>query len=67
MKKRGNKPEEVFLDNLQRLVKNLLVDNINYKHYPKTGQGCLELQRDTKERGKYILSEIEKTKHLLKE
>ena len=64
------KPEQVFLNRINKLVKNLLIDNPNYTnryYYQDRGLfgGIHELINDTKERAGYILREIDAVKHLI--
>jgi len=68
---RKQNPEQVFLQHIKVLIRNLLINNKNYRNgYYATGFGghdYIELLNDTKERAKYILDEIEKTEHLLED
>ncbi|MFA5395441.1 MAG: hypothetical protein WC346_05405 [Methanogenium sp.] len=58
-------PEKVFYDHIFSLIKNLLIDNINYKTCYYSDKSVYDLKEDTKERSNYILAEMEKTKHLI--
>lgn len=60
------RPEEVFLDRIKVLIKNLLLDNRNYQGSYYSDRGFTKLLEDTKERAQYILDEIDRTDHLIK-
>lgn len=56
-------PEIIFLENIKALIRNLLIENPNYKNgYYAKGNNYIE---DTKERARYILERIEQTEHLV--
>lgn len=61
--------EDIFLKAVKSLIKNLLIDNPNYKsdyYYKPNGSGMIPcLVDDTKERGNHILKEINDMEHLL--
>lgn len=57
--------KKIFLDRIQNLVKNLIVDNVNYKTGYYFDKPIFKFKEDTIERGRYILEEIENTKHLI--
>lgn len=66
------KPEDIFLNDIKKLIRNLLIDNSNYVtdyYHKKDGFGCHvnNLLTDTKERAKYILTRISETEHLIKD
>jgi len=60
-------PEKLFVKNITTLINNLLVENKNYKngYYSQSCHHHFNVINDTIERAKYILSDIESTKHLL--
>lgn len=65
-------PSEEFLDHIVTMIKNLLMDNVNYTNGYYHGlkfphNGIDEMIRDTKDRAKHILDHIEATKHLIEE
>ncbi len=59
-------PEEIFLNGIKTLLKNLLITNVNYTngHYPYSCS-TIRMIADTKERAGYILERIEETEHLV--
>ena len=63
-------PEDIFLMDVKRMIRNLLIDNPNYKsdYYFKESDtmNCLKLMRETKERAQYILNRIDEIDHLIK-
>ncbi len=63
-------PEEIFLNDVRSLIKNLLIDNPNYKgdYYFQESDimNTLKLMKDTKERAAYILERIDRIEHLVK-
>lgn len=72
MSRNLSKSEDVFLNDIKKLIKNLLIDNPNYEtdyYHKKDGFGCHinNLLTDTKERAKYILTRISETEHLVKD
>lgn len=58
-------PKRIFLDRIKLLINNLLIDNHNYKGNYFMDSSKYDLLEDTKERAKYIIEEIERTKHLI--
>ena len=73
MPRKHPEPEQIFLDHIKRLVKNLLIDNPNYTndYYWNKGDGRWtydheKLLADTKKRAEYILEQIDETDHLVK-
>jgi hypothetical protein len=66
-------PEEYFLDHINTLIKNLFIENINFKnrYYEKTFGYSFEainaIKDSVKNSAEYILGEIERTKHLIKD
>ena len=60
-------PEQIFYDDITKLIKNLLVENPNYTngYYHKDGRNIFNLYTDTKERAKYILEKMDDWKHLI--
>lgn len=65
-------PEQIFLDRIKSLIKNLLIDNHNYNtpyYHSKynSGMDYYKLLEDTKERANYILEEIDRIDHLIKD
>jgi hypothetical protein len=62
-------PEEIFLNGIKTLLKNLLITNVNYTngYYARgfTWNTINELITDTQERAGYILERIEQTEHLV--
>jgi hypothetical protein len=65
MAREPRKGEEIFLEHISTLIRNLLVTNVNYTngHYVRTSN--YDVIVDTKERANYILEEMERTKHLI--
>ena len=57
--------EEVFYDRVHRLIKNLIVDNVNNHNNYFCEQSKTEFRDDVRERGKYILEELERMKHMI--
>jgi hypothetical protein len=59
--------EELFRDNIKKLIRNLLVKNVNYTngYYPYPHTGEQDIKKDTIERANYILEEIDRTEHLI--
>ncbi len=58
-------PEHLFIDIITKLITNILIKDINWEtgHYFKYSSGDL---RDVyKNKGKYILEQIESLKHLV--
>jgi hypothetical protein len=47
--------EEVFLEHITKLIRNLLIDNPNYKGNYYSKMYWLDIIKDTKERANYIL------------
>jgi len=64
--RRDIEPEDIFLDSVKSMIKNMLIENPNYKtdYYYKDNGG--DLLEDTKERAKYILAKIDEWEHLVK-
>lgn len=62
-------PEDIFLNEIKTLIRNLLIDNPNYKnHYYSYDYTGLSLMiTDTKDRANYILERIEHIEHLIKD
>lgn len=64
------KPEDIFLQKIKSMIKNLLVENKNYTNnfYLNNGRryDYFALLDDTKERASYILQTIEDMEHLIK-
>jgi hypothetical protein len=66
-------PEEIFLESIKTLIKNLLINNPNYKnnYYFQNSHSdtynTLKLIDETKERSQYILEKISDWEHLIKE
>ncbi len=62
-------PEDIFLLDIKRMIKNLLIDNPNYKsdYYFKESDtmNCIKLMRETKDRAQYILNRIDEIDHLI--
>ena len=58
---------EAFIEHIKTLIKNLLINNVNYtnRYYYKLNFAIDELIKDTKERGRWVLEQIEQTKHLI--
>jgi len=67
MSKNEIKSENLFVDSVVILIKNLLIDNPNYKngYYYNNDRTIFDLIEDTKERSKYILQKIDEMKHLV--
>ena len=61
--RKQQEPEQIFYEHIKTLIRNLLINNKNYS----TGyyQSVFDLKNDTIERAKYVLEEMEKTKHLV--
>jgi hypothetical protein len=58
-------PNQLFHDDITRAIKNLLIENVNYRNGYYIGKSTFDFQRDTIERANYILEKIEKEKHLI--
>lgn len=58
-------PEKLFVDNLSYLIKNLFLDNKNFSNNYYHRQTKDELLKDVQDSARYILGEIERTKHLV--
>ena len=58
-------PEQVFYNHITTLIKNLLINNPNYNNKHFWNLEKHELKYETIERAEYILTEMEKTKHLI--
>lgn len=58
-------PKKIFLDKIKLLINNLLINNHNYRGIYFRDLSKHDLLEDTKIRAKYILEEIEQTKHLI--
>lgn len=72
MKKPRKKPEVVMAEELERLIKNLLIENPNYinGHYINDGSGVSSFYRfkdDTIERGSYILERMKTLTEFLRD
>lgn len=63
--------EQIFYNKVQNMIKNLLIDNPNYKNGYYTADGCEsshmkgDLLKETKEKAQYILEEMHAIKHLI--
>ncbi len=66
MRKRQT-PEEIFLDQVNRMIKNFFIDNPNYSngHYYEDGMGIYELIKSNRRGAEHILEKIEDMKHLI--
>jgi len=66
MRKRQT-PEEIFLDQVNIMIKNMIIDNPNYLsgYYHEKPLGLHDMIMDTRGRGEFMLAEIEKMKHLI--
>jgi len=62
---RGVDAGEVFYNRIEALIKNILVDNINYKNGYYNEKSLHTFKKDTIERSKFILEEMEDMKHLI--
>jgi hypothetical protein len=67
-------PESVFLTHITRLVKNLLVEDKNYTNGYYTQRPAAQMHKAvddlilaSKDKGRFILDEIERIKHLIEE
>ena len=59
------KPEELFLSQIELLLKNLFITNKNFTNGYYHSKGVSELINDNKERAQWIIDEMERTKHLI--
>lgn len=58
-------PEQLFYDNISKLIKNLFIKNVNFKNGYYNGKSQYEFEKDIKEMAQYILDEMEQQKHLI--
>jgi len=61
-------PEQLFFDDIRKLINNLLINNPNFKngHYYKQGHfDSFQFMEDQKERATYIFERMEQEKHLI--
>jgi len=58
-------PEDVFFNSVASMIKEILIDNVNYKtgHYHETGNCMIS---DTKARAQWVLDKMDDWKHLIK-
>jgi hypothetical protein len=63
--KKKIKPNQLFYDDVVRLITNLLIDNVNYRNGHYANKSAYELRVDVIERSKYILEKLEQEKHLI--
>lgn len=63
--RKHKKPEDIFLDDITKLIKNFFIDNVNYNNGYYNNKSNYDVINDTKERAKYILDRIERIKHLV--
>jgi len=66
MRKRQT-PEEIFLDQVNSMVKNFFIDNPNFKSGYYYGDNILksDIIKDVNSSAKYMLEKIEEMKHLI--
>lgn len=70
-RRKAQDPQQLFLDTIKNLIKNLLVENINYKnnyYFDASGRyDYYKFREDTINRAKYILNRIDEMEHLVKD
>jgi hypothetical protein len=69
MPRKSPEPEDVFLAHIKSLIRNLLIDNVNYTNSYYWSSGSFDSHKfitDTKKRAEYILEQIDETDHLVK-
>ena len=70
MTRKRPEPEEVFLNSIKQMVRNLLINNPNYtndEYFKNTGVlDTLKLIKDTKNRAEHILQKIDDWEHLVR-
>ena len=65
MAKKSISESELFLRDINGVIKNLLITNINYSNNYYSSEDIWEFMKDTIERAKYVLNRIDQLKHLL--
>lgn len=59
-------PERLFLETIEKLIKNLIVEPKNWGHTQSSyGLTTYDVTREIQKRGRYVLEQMEELKHLI--
>ncbi len=58
-------PEQIFYDHIYNLISDLLITNVNYRNSYYHDKSILDFKNDTMERARYVLTQMDSTKHLI--